>query len=32
MRIQNGKITEYHDAYDISGLTPQVTSAARGRL
>jgi predicted ester cyclase len=27
MKIQNGKITEYYDAYDVSGLLPQVASA-----
>jgi hypothetical protein len=27
MKIQNGKITEYYDAYDVGGLLPQVAAA-----
>jgi SnoaL-like polyketide cyclase len=29
MRVQNGMITEYRDAYDVSGLVPQVEPGAR---
>lgn len=31
MKIQNGKITEYHDAYDVSGLLPQIAAASPAR-